>query len=586
MAPTEPMILVCQGTSGLSAGAEEIVKTLQKELTKHPDIKYKIKRVGDRGLFKDPLLDIVMQDGSRTTYEHVSSDRIPIIVEQHIINGTPVEELVAAEDYANFFSGQMRIVLKNCGEIDPENIQDYIQAGGFTALRKSLNMSPEQVIDEVKKSGIRGRGGAGFPAGIKWGFARKAEGDKKYLICNADEGDPGAFMDRSVLEGDPFSVIEGMLIAGYAIGASEGIVYVRAEYPLAIARILQAIKQCKEAGYIGENILDSGFSFDIRIKEGAGAFVCGEETALLASIEGERGMPRPRPPFPANKGLWGCPTIINNVETLANIPHIINNGAEWYKAIGTEKSTGTKVFALAGRVNNTGLVEVPMGTTLRDVIFGPGGGMAKKRLAFKAVQIGGPSGGCLPENLLDTSIDFESITATGAIMGSGGLVVMDESSCMVDIARFFLNFTVKESCGKCVPCRKGLKKMLDILERIAQGEGSSGDLEKLQRLAKAIKDTALCGLGNTAPNPILTTIKYFRDEYEAHINEKTCPASVCIDLIKFEVDEEACTMCGKCFKVCPSEAVLWEKKQKAKIDKDKCIKCRACIAACDYRAIK
>jgi NADH-quinone oxidoreductase subunit F len=585
MPPKEPLILVCQGTSGLSAGADEIVKALEKELGKYPETQYKIKRVGDRGLFKDPLLDVMMPDGSRTTYEQITSDKIPTIVEQHLIGGTPVEELVAAEDYANFVSGQMRIVLKNCGEIDPEDIQDYNQAGGFTALRKALNMSPEEVIDEVKNSGIRGRGGAGFPAGVKWGFAKKANGDKKYLICNADEGDPGAFMDRSVLEGDPFSVIEGMLIAGYAIGASEGIVYVRAEYPLAITRILRAIEQCKEAGYLGEHIQDSGFSFNIRIKEGAGAFVCGEETALLASIEGERGMPRPRPPFPANKGLWGCPTIINNVETLANIPHIINNGAEWYKAIGTEKSTGTKVFALAGRVKNTGLVEVPMGTTLRDVIFGPGGGMAKKRLSFKAVQIGGPSGGCLPENLLDTSIDYESITETGAIMGSGGLVVMDESSCMVDIARFFLNFTVKESCGKCVPCRAGLKKMLDILERIAQGEGSSGDIEKLQRIAMAIKDTALCGLGNTAPNPILTTLKYFRDEYEAHINEKTCPASVCLDLIKFEVEEEACTMCGKCYKECPSEAVVWEKKQTAKIDKEKCIKCRACIAACDYRAI-
>ncbi|UCE38678.1 MAG: NADH-quinone oxidoreductase subunit NuoF [Thermoplasmata archaeon] len=585
MPPTEPLILICQGTSGLSAGADEVVQVLEQELGKHPDVKYKLKRVGDRGLFKDPLLDIVMPDGSRTTYEKVSPDRIPAIVEQHLIGGNPIEELVASEDYTNFFSGQERIVLKNCGEIDPEDIQDYIHAGGFSALRKALNMSPEQVIDEVKNSGIRGRGGAGFPAGVKWGFAKKAAGDKKYLICNADEGDPGAFMDRSVLEGDPFSVIEGMLIAGYAIGASEGIVYVRAEYPLAITRILKAIEQCKEAGYLGENILDSGFSFDIRIKEGAGAFVCGEETALLASIEGERGMPRPRPPFPANKGLWGCPTIINNVETLANIPHIINNGADWYKAIGTDKSTGTKVFALAGRVKNTGLVEVPMGTTLRDVIFGPGGGMAKKRLSFKAVQIGGPSGGCLPESLLDTSIDYESITETGAIMGSGGLVVMDESSCMVDIARFFLNFTVKESCGKCVPCRAGLKKMLDILERIAQGEGTSGDLEKLQRLSLAIKDTALCGLGNTAPNPILTTLKYFRDEYEAHINEKTCPASVCLDLIKFEVDEETCTMCGKCYKACPSEAVIWEKKQKAKIDLDKCIKCRACIAACDYRAI-
>lgn len=586
MAEGKPLILVCQGTSGLSAGAHEVTEVLKKELAKHPEIQYKLKRVGDRGLFKDPLLDVLSPDGSRTTYEHVSIDQVPIIVEQHLIGGRPVEELLATKDYTQFFEGQQRIVLRNCGEIDPEDIQDYVQAGGFSALQKVLKMDPEQVIEEVKNSGIRGRGGAGFPAGVKWGFARKAEGDKKFLICNADEGDPGAFMDRSVLEGDPVSIIEGMCIAGYAIGASEGIVYVRAEYPLAIKRMLKAIDQCKEAGYLGENILDSEFSFDIKIKEGAGAFVCGEETALIASIEGERGMPRPRPPFPANKGLWGYPTIINNVETLANLSHIINNGANWYKSIGTEKSTGTKVFALAGRVANTGLVEVPMGTTLRDVIFGPGGGMAKKRLGFKAVQIGGPSGGCLPENLLDTSIDYESITETGAIMGSGGLIVMDESSCMVDIARFFLNFTVKESCGKCVPCRSGLKKMLDILEKIAKGDGSQGDLEKLERLAGAIKATALCGLGNTAPNPVLTTLKYFKEEYEAHINEKKCPASVCVDLISFEVDQEVCTKCGKCFSACPSEAVIWEKKQKAVIDKDKCIKCRACIDACEFRAIK
>jgi NADH-quinone oxidoreductase subunit F len=586
MAEGEPSILVCQGTSGLSAGADEVAEALRKELAKHPEVQYKIKRVGDRGLFKDPLLDVLAADGSRTTYEHVSIDKVPVIIEQHLMGGQPVKELLATKDYTQFFEGQQRIVLRNCGEIDPEDIQDYVQAGGFSALQKVLKMNPEQVIEEVKNSKIRGRGGAGFPAGVKWGFARKAKGNKKFLICNADEGDPGAFMDRSVLEGDPFTVIEGMLIAGYAIGASEGIVYVRAEYPLAIKRILKAIEQCKEAGYLGKNILDSDFSFDIRIKEGAGAFVCGEETALIASIEGERGMPRPRPPFPANKGLWGHPTIINNVETLANLPPIINNGANWYKSIGCEKSTGTKVFALAGCVANTGLVEVPMGTTLKDVIFGPGGGMAKKRLAFKAVQIGGPSGGCLPENLLNTSIDYESITETGAIMGSGGLVVMDESSCMVDIARFFLNFTVKESCGKCVPCRKGLKKMLDILERIAKGEGSLEDLEKLDRLARAIKDTALCGLGNTAPNPILTTLKYFRDEYEAHINEKKCPASVCVNLIAFEVDEAICTKCGKCFSACPSEAVIWEKKQKAVIDKDKCIKCRACINACDFMAIR
>ncbi len=582
----EPTILVCQGTSGISSGAKEVAKALANELGKYPELRFTIKRVGDRGLFKDPLLDIIASDGTRTTYEHVTIDKVPTIVEQHLIGGNTVNDLLATKDYAQFFERQKRVVLKNCGEIDPENIQDYLGVGGFSALKKILTMDPEKVIEEVKESGIRGRGGAGFPAGVKWGFARKAEGDRKYLICNADEGDPGAFMDRSVLEGDPFTVIEGMLIAGYAIGASQGIVYVRAEYPLAIIRMKKAIEQCKEAGYLGDKILDSEFSFDIKIKEGAGAFVCGEETALIASIEGERGMPRPRPPFPANKGLWGHPTIINNVETLANLPHIINNGAEWYRSIGTKKSTGTKVFALAGRISNTGLVEVPMGTTLRDVIFGPGGGMAKKRLGFKAVQIGGPSGGCLPEELLDTSIDYESITETGAIMGSGGLVVMDRSSCMVDIARFFLNFTVKESCGKCVPCRSGLKKMRDILEKMTRGEGSSGDIEKLERMAKAIKATALCGLGNTAPNPVLTTLKYFRDEYEAHINEKKCPASVCKELIAFEVDQEICTKCGKCFSACPAQAVIWEKKQTAKLDKEKCIKCRACIDACEFQAIK
>ncbi len=586
MADEVVTVLVCQGTSGLSAGSEEVVKILEEELRKYPEKTVNLKRVGDRGLFKDPLLDVLMPDGARTTYERLSPEKIPLIVEQHIIGGQPVAELVAGEDYNRFFEGQNRIVLKNCGEIDPENIEDYINAGGFTALKKALGMSPETVIKEVTAAGRRGRGGAGFPAGVKWGFARRAEGEKKYLICNADEGDPGAFMDRSVLEGDPFAVLEGMITAGYAIGASEGVVYCRAEYPLAIKRVLKAINMSRKSGYLGEDILGSDYSFDIKIKEGAGAFVCGEETALIASIEGERGMPRSRPPFPANKGLWGHPTIINNVETLANIPHIINNGADWYRSTGTEKSTGTKVFALAGQVKNTGLVEVPMGTTLRDVIFGPGGGMARKRMGFKAVQIGGPSGGCLPENHLDTSIDYESITATGAIMGSGGMVVMDESTCMVDIARFFLSFTSKESCGKCVPCRKGLKKMLDILESIAAGDGSLEDLEKLERLAQAIKKTALCGLGNTAPNPILTSLQYFKDEFEAHINEKRCPASVCLELIKFEVDSEACSKCGKCLKACPVEAVIWEKKQTAKINLDKCIKCRACIDACEYQAIK
>jgi NADH-quinone oxidoreductase subunit F len=579
-------VLVCQGTSGLSAGSNEVIKILEDELKKYPEKKVTLKRVGDRGLFKDPLLDVILPDGARTTYEKLSPEKIPLIVEQHIVGGEPVADFVAGDDYKNFFEGQNRIVLKNCGEIDPENIEDYIGAGGFSALKKTLEMSPENVIEDVTSSGLKGRGGAGFPAGVKWGFARKAEGDKKYLICNADEGDPGAFMDRSVLEGDPFAVLEGMIIAGYAIGSSEGIVYCRAEYPLAIKRIANAIDMCRKGGYLGENILGSGYSYDIKIKEGAGAFVCGEETALISSIEGERGMPRSRPPFPANKGLCDYPTIINNVETLANVPHIINQGADWYRSIGTEKSTGTKVFALAGQVKNTGLVEVPMGTTLREVIHGSGGGMARKRLDFKAVQIGGPSGGCLPENLLDTSIDYESITATGAIMGSGGMVVMDESTCMVDIARFFLSFTSKESCGKCVPCRKGLKKMLDILEGIAAGEGSLEDLDKLERLAHAIKKTALCGLGNTAPNPILTSLQYFKDEFETHINEKRCPASVCLALIKFDVDSEVCTKCGKCYKACPVEAVIWEKKQTAKIDLDKCIKCRACIDACEFQAIK
>jgi NADH-quinone oxidoreductase subunit F len=396
MPPDILTISVCKGTSGLSAGADDVMKAIEKEMQKHPDIQYNLKRVGDRGLFKDVLLDVILPDGTKTTYERVTVESIPKIVEDHIIGKKPVEDIIAGEDYQNFFEGQKRIVLKNCGEIDPENIREYIESGGFSALRKALEMQPENVIEEVKNSGLRGRGGAGFPAGVKWGFAKAAKGDKKYLICNADEGDPGAFMDRSVLEGDPFSVLEGMIITGYAMGAQEGIVYCRAEYPLALKRMGKAIEMAKKEGYLGENILGNGFSFDVKIKEGAGAFVCGEETALIASIQGERGMPRPRPPFPANKGLWGKPTIINNVETLANISHIINNGADWYKGIGTDKSTGTKVFALAGRVKNTGLVEVPMGTTLKEVIFGPGGGMARKKLDFKAVQIGGPSGGCLP----------------------------------------------------------------------------------------------------------------------------------------------------------------------------------------------
>jgi NADH-quinone oxidoreductase subunit F len=583
-------VRICLGTSGLAAGAEAVAQAFEEGLTKARsegkiDNEFEVVRTGDRGIFKDTLVDIQMPGKDPTTYDLVTPDKVQAIIDGHIIGGAPVEDMVAGEYYDEFFKGQMRIVLENCGEIDPENIDHYIERSGFVGLDRALNMGPEKVTEEVKEAYIRGRGGAGFPAGVKWGFARKAPGDQKYLICNADEGDPGAFMDRSVLEGDIFSVIEGMIIAGYAIGATKGFVYCRSEYPLAVARISKAIEIARERGYLGKDILGSGFDFDISLKQGAGAFVCGEETALIASIEGKRGMPMPRPPFPANKGLWGRPTIINNVETLANIPRIIRNGAQWYKSIGVEKNTGTKVFALAGKVKNTGLVEVPMGTKIRDVIFGPGGGMLRKKFPFKAVQMGGPSGGCLPESLLDTPIDYESITGTGAIMGSGGMIVMDESTCMVDIARFFLTFTVSESCGKCVPCREGLKKMLDILTRITEGEGMSSDLETLERLANTIKDTALCALGGTAPNPVLTTLRYFKDEYEAHIKDKTCPARVCTALLKFQVDEEKCTACGSCYKACPVDAIQWEKKQKAKIIQDKCIKCRSCIQACNFRAI-
>ncbi|MFA5252369.1 MAG: NADH-ubiquinone oxidoreductase-F iron-sulfur binding region domain-containing protein, partial [Phycisphaerae bacterium] len=454
-------ILICMGTSGLSAGAEKVESIFKDELNRLKLIdKCEIVRTGDRGLFRDVLVDIITPELGRVTYEYITTADVPELAEKHVLSGKPVKKLLAGKDYEQFFAGQMRVVLSNCGEIDPESIDDYLAHDGYSSLKKVLDMAPEKVVEEIKKSGLRGRGGAGFPTGRKWELCRAVKSDEKYVICNADEGDPGAFMDRSVLEGDPHSVIEGMIIAGYAIGASHGYVYCRAEYPLAVQRVNKAISQAREKAILGKSVLGSTFSFDIRIKQGAGAFVCGEETALIASIEGDRGMPRPRPPFPVEKGLWGKPTVINNVETLANIRHIIIKGAEWFASIGTEKSKGTKVFALAGKVKNTGLVEVPMGTTIRELVFGPGGGMASKRLGLKAVQIGGPSGGCLPESLLDTPIDYESITQTGAIMGSGGMVVMDERACMVDMARFFITFTVAESCGKCVPCRVGLKRML------------------------------------------------------------------------------------------------------------------------------
>ncbi|PKN00057.1 MAG: NADH-quinone oxidoreductase subunit NuoF [Elusimicrobia bacterium HGW-Elusimicrobia-2] len=579
-------ILVCAGTSGLSAGAGEVIEIFKSELKRlNLRGKFNLVKTGDRGLFRDVLVDIIT-DGKRVTYEHVKPADVKKITESHLVKNTPAAALTAGKSYEEFFANQTRVVLKNCGEIDPENIDEYIGTGGFEALKKAIPLPPEKIIDEIKKSGLRGRGGAGFSTGLKWEFCHKEKSGVKYMVCNADEGDPGAFMDRSILEGDPQSVIEGMIIAGYAIGANEGYIYCRAEYPLAIERLNKALKQAEERGFLGNNILKSDFSFKLSIKKGAGAFVCGEETALLASIEGKRGTPKPRPPFPAQKGLWGKPTVINNVETLANIPHIINNGADWFSAIGSAESKGTKVFALAGKVRNTGLVEIPMGTTIKNLIYGPGGGLKSKRSKLKAVQIGGPSGGCLPETLLSTPIDYKALAKTGAIMGSGGFIVMDEKTCMVDIAKFFLGFTVAESCGKCVPCRIGLKRMYEVLDKITKGRGETRDLDFLKEMCETIKSTALCGLGNTAPNPVLTTLKYFRREYEEHINNRVCDANTCVELVKFEVIEEKCVKCGKCSTSCPVGAIEWEKGRTAEINKEKCIKCMACFAACDFKAIK
>jgi NADH-quinone oxidoreductase subunit F len=575
-------ILVCAGTSGIAAGAEKVVKNFNELLVKHGlDKNYVVVKSGDRGLFRDVLVDIFDPKLGRIVYQYVKPEDVEKIVDEHLVNGEPVKKLQADPSYDKFFAEQKRVVLVNCGEIDPEDLGEYVAAEGYDALKKVLDMDGGNVVEEVKQSGLRGRGGGGFSTGLKWHFCRIEKSEKKYVVCNADEGDPGAFMDRAILEGDPHCVLEGMAIAGYAIGADTGYIYCRAEYPLAIKRLEIAIEQAKQKNLLGENILGSGFNFDVIIKQGAGAFVCGEETALMKSIEGKRGNPVPKPPFAAQCGLWEKPTLINNVETFANIRHIILKGSEWFASIGVPQCEGTKVFALAGKLKNTGLVEVPMGTTIRELIDGPGGGMVNKKAAFKGVQLGGPSGGTLPESLLDTPIDFKSITATGAIMGSGGMIVMDETTCMVDLAKFFINFTVAESCGKCVPCRMGLKNMLKILKRICDGEGEESDLETLQDLGNNIIEASLCGLGKTAPKPVLTTIKYFYDEYMAHIKDKECPAHICTELIKFEVDADKCIKCGACFKICPVDAIVWKKGEVARIDKDKCIRCKSCISACN-----
>jgi NADH-quinone oxidoreductase subunit F len=585
-------ILICQGTGGVSMGAKEVEAAFVKHLAEKGvnaivGKRCDVIKTGCRGLCaNDVLVDIITPDQGRITYDFVKPEEVEKIIDEHLVNHTVMEKRKAKPYYNQFVDAQMRVVMTGCGQIDPDSIDAYMEEDGFKAIEKCVKeMKPEEVIEEVKKSGLRGRGGGGFPTGMKWSFCKASPGDHKYLICNADEGDPGAFMDRSLLEGDPYCIIEGMMIAAYAIGCDFGYVYVRAEYPLAVQRLQHAIDVCYEKGYLGKNIQGWGLDFDMRIKMGAGAFVCGEETALMASIEGHRGMSRPRPPFPAVRGLWGHPTNINNVETFGNVRHIINKGGDWYASLGTETTKGTKIFAVTGKVKHTGLVEVPAGMKIREVIYDVCGGIANNR-KFKAVQAGGPSGGCIPAEILDTPVDYDSLIKAGAMMGSGGLVVMDETTCMVDVSRFFLNFTRDESCGKCVPCRIGLKVMLDILERITEGRGEPSDIATLQDLGVAIKKASLCGLGQTAPNPILSTINYFRDEYEAHINDKRCPSNCCKELLLWQVVEEKCVKCGACKKACPVDAIIWEKGQLAVLDKEKCTKCKSCYDACRFMALE
>jgi len=589
----EKHILVCRGTGCTSSKSPEIINNLKRIIKEKNIENVKVIQTGCFGLCaKGPIVIIRPED---TFYAMTKPEDAEEIINTHIIEGKLVEKLLCKDidntivnrlDELNFYKKQKRIALKNCGIIDPENIDEYIAFDGYKALEKVLlTMTQDEVIKEISDSGLRGRGGAGFPTGKKWEFAKIAQGNQKYVVCNADEGDPGAFMDRSILEGDPHCIIEAMMIAGYAIGANKGYIYVRAEYPIAVHRFQTAINQAKEYGILGENIFGTDFEFDLEIRLGAGAFVCGEETALLESIEGRRGQPRLKPPFPANSGLWGKPTLINNVETYANITKIILNGARWYSSIGTPKSKGTKVFALGGNVNNVGLVEVPMGTTLREIVFDIGGGIPDGK-GFKAAQTGGPSGGCIPAEHLDTPIDYESLNAIGSMMGSGGLIVMDDSKCMVNIAKFYLGFTVDESCGKCTPCRIGTKRMLEILDRITKGEGISEDIEKLERLSNTIKMTSICGLGQTAPNPVLSTLKYFKSEYIAHIEEKKCPAGECKDLASYKINQDKCKKCSLCARNCPVGAIVGDRENGFKIDMSKCIKCGTCATKCNFKAIE
>ena len=587
-------VLVCGGTGCTSSGSANVLEALEREIKSNGlDQEIKVIQTGCFGLCAVGPIMIVYPEGC--FYSQVKAEDIPEIVSEHLLKGRPVkrllyketveEDVVKSLNNTDFYKKQKRVALRNCGVIDPENIDEYIAYDGYEALGKCLTeYTPEQVVQIIKDSGLRGRGGGGFPTGLKWSLAAGNQADQKYVCCNADEGDPGAFMDRSVLEGDPHSVIEAMAIAGYAIGANQGYIYIRAEYPIAVKRLEIAIGQAREYGLLGKDILSTGFDFDIELRLGAGAFVCGEETALMTSIEGKRGEPRVRPPFPAQKGLFGKPTLLNNVETYANITQIILNGPEWFASMGTEKSKGTKVFALGGKINNTGLVEIPMGTTLREVVEEIGGGVPNGK-KFKAAQTGGPSGGCIPTEHFDIPIDYDNLIAIGAMMGSGGLIVMDEDTCMVDIAKFFLEFTVDESCGKCTPCRIGTKRLYEMLDKITRGQGTLEDLDKMEELCYYIKNNSLCGLGQTAPNPVLSTLRYFRDEYLAHVQDKRCPAGVCKHLLSYEILADKCKGCTACARKCPNDAISGSVKQPHVIDKDKCIKCGVCLETCKFGAV-
>ncbi len=598
-------ILVGVATCGIAAGAESVISEFQEQLNQLGLSDIAITQTGCIGVCDlEPIVDVIMPGEDKVTYVRMTPEKVKKVVSNHIKNGHIVEEYTIKHildnlntkglaninstklEEVNFFKKQKRIALKNCGIINPESIDEYIALNGYKALEKAIiEMTSKEVVDLLKESGLRGRGGGGFTTGLKWEFTAKAENDKKYVVCNADEGDPGAFMDRSILEGDPQSILEAMTIAGYAVGANKGFIYIRAEYPMAVKRLEKAISQAKEYELLGKNILGTNFSFDIELRLGAGAFVCGEETALIRSIEGERGMSVQKPPFPANSGLWGKPTLINNVETFANITQMILKGSEWFRSIGTEKSPGTKVFALGGKITNTGLVEIPMGTTLREVIYEIGGGIPHNK-EFKAVQTGGPSGGCIPFTHIDSPIDYDTLTAIGSMMGSGGMIVMDEDNCMVDVAKFFLEFVSHESCGKCSPCRIGTKRLLEILTKITEGKGTIEDIDNLERLSHDIKATALCGLGQTAPNPVLSTLKYFRHEYEAHVNEHRCVAGVCKAFKSYTIKPVRCVGCGVCARVCPVHAITGVVKKPYSIDQEKCIKCGACMDQCRFEAIE